>query len=364
MQKKHSRRFFLKLLNSFFLFLALPSCQKQQALSKELPYHHLPNGSFRNLQGAPVRDPKEAKGKTNPFGFTRLVQKIFSKSEEVVVPAKYTIPESTAIKNFYDNTYNIKITWLGHAAFLIKLGDNTILTDPFLTDRAGIGFFGPKRFAGPAISIEKLPPIDIILISHSHYDHLDSSTLKKIKNKAKIQVITPLKLANTIKKEGYSKVTEMDWYQQKTINNFRITCLPSAHWSRRLGQAKNTTLWAGYLLEYNGKKIYFAGDTAYSKTIFKHLATIVESPDLALVPIGAYKPRWFMRSSHTTPEEAVQICSDLKCKNIIGMHWGSIRLSTEDLWEPPKKFEVAALKMGYSKKQVWIMAMGETKSLI
>ena len=363
-QKKHKRRTFLKLLGGFFLMLALPSCKKvEQPLAKSLPYHHLPDGTFRNLPGAPIRDEAELEEKGSPFGFFRVMKSLFKADEKVVVPAKYSMSEKNALEGFYNNSNPITVTWLGHAAFLIKIGKLTILTDPFLSSRAGVGIFGPKRFNGPAISIENLPKVDLILISHSHYDHLDSPTLKAIKNKSKIKVITPLQLGKTLQDKGYDAVQEMDWYQTTKMKEVNITFLPAAHWSRRLGQSRNTTLWGGYLLELGGRSIYFSGDTAYGKPIFEHIAERINPPDLGIIPIGAYKPRWFMKASHTTPEEAVQIGLDLKCKKIVGMHWGSIRLSTEDLWEPPERFKSSALKFGFAEKNVWVIAMGETKEL-
>ncbi len=372
------RRTFLYWIGMSFLALLFPRCSKaQNSELKKLPYHHLPDGSFRNLPGAPIRNPEPPPGKSNPFTFSRVFKRLFISSEEVAIPKGHALSEKQALAGFYAVDYDkktnpISITWLGHAAFLIRLGKTTILTDPFLSEKSGIGFIGVKRFQSAAIRPQKLPKIDILLISHSHYDHLDGISLKKIKNKDKIQVITPLKLGKTLKRKGYKNVMEMDWYQTNLLQTsslqtdqgkIKLTCLPASHWSRRIGQERNTTLWAGYLLEYKNQKIYFSGDTAYGKPIFQHIAQRIPTPDLAILPIGAYEPRWFMRASHASPEEAVQIGLDLKAKNLLSMHWGAIRLSTEDLWEPPKRFKKAGLKAGYKAEQIWNLAVGETRIL-
>ena len=361
------RRTFLYWMGMSFLALLLPRCNKAKNNSTpKLPYHHLPDGTFRNLPGAPIREQDPPAGKSSPFTFSRMLKRMFADDEEVIIPKGHALSEKQALAGFYASSKQIQITWLGHASFLIRLGKITILTDPFLSSRSGISFLSVKRFQKAAIRPQKLPPIDILLVSHGHYDHLDLSSVKKIKNKDKIQVITPLNLGGVLKNGGCKNITEMDWYQKKTLQTeqqekIKLTCLPAAHWSRRLGQKRNTTLWAGYLLEYNGKKIYFAGDTAYGKPVFEHIAKRIAAPDMAILPIGAYEPRWFMKGSHCSPEEAVQIGLDLKAKNLLSMHWGAIRLSTEDLWEPPKKFKTAGLKAGYKDGQIWNMAVGETR---
>ena len=364
MQKKTIRRNFLKylLLSAAILFLPKKTRTVEKISLKKLPYHHLPDGTFRNLPGAPPRPTKEERKKNHSFSGL-MFKKLFSKNN-IVVPKKYKISESEALASFKKNKdKEIAITFLGHASFLIRIGKITILTDPFLSSRAGISFAGPKRFHPAGIGIKKLPPIDLIFLSHSHYDHCDAPSLKKIKNKKTILSVCPLKLGKILKSYGYKNVQELDWYQKTQFQGLQLTLLPAVHWSRRLGQKFNYSLWGGLLIETKKKTIYFSGDTAYSKEIFSSIAKRIPAPDIAFLPIGAYSPRWFMKSSHTTPEEAVQIGITIGAKNIIAMHWGSIVLSTENIWEPPIRMEKKALSTGYKKKQVWIMANGETRSL-
>lgn len=365
-QKKHTRRNFLHYLSLAIFSLFLPRCIKSQEKisQKKLPYHHLPDGTFRNLPGAPRRltqEEREANG-GSPFR-NFILHRMFS-SEKIEVPKKYQVSQQQALTAWQEHQNSeISLTFLGHASFLIRIGKTTILTDPFLSQRAGVGLFGPKRFHPAGIEVKNLPPVDIVFLSHNHYDHFDTPSLKRIKNKTNIPVITPLKLGKELSSLGYKNVIEMDWFQKIKIKNLQLTFLPAAHWSRRLGQSRNTTLWGGLLIETGNKVIYFSGDTAYSESIFKMLAEKIPPPDIALLPIGAYEPRWFMKASHTTPEEAVKIGATLKAKNLVAMHWGSIILSTENVWEPPKRMQKAALAAGYQQKQIWIMANGETKSL-
>ena len=365
--KKFFRRTVLK--NIIVLFIGLFSfryIKLIQAMEKK-PYHHLPDGTFRNPPGSPERDLTDSRRHGNFFKFfyEGIVRKrIFGKKQiPDFIPKKHFVSEELALTNFSENNDPISITWLGHATFLIKINKTTILTDPFLTDHAGPFLVGPKRFVEPGISIKKLPKIDIILISHNHYDHLDTKTLRRIKDKQNIKVIVPLKLKKIIENQGYKLIKEVDWYDEMNINNnVKLKCLPAIHWSRRLGQERNETLWCSYSIYANNKKIYFSGDTAYGK-VFLDIANKAGSFDLSIVPIGSYEPREMMRTSHATPEEAVQVTKDIQSNNILGMHWGTIRLSAEDLWEPPVRFYQAAIKLGYNKNQIWKMFIGETRSL-
>jgi len=170
-------------------------------------------------------------------------------------------------------------------------------------------------------------------------------------------------LFKTVSSLGYKKVIELDWYDEQQNNNFNVTAVPAYHWSRRIGQKRNSTLWNGYVIAYQSKKIYFSGDTAFGP-MFTEIREKLGPFDLTMISIGAYEPRGMMQASHCTPEEAVEIASMLSSKNILGMHWGTIRLSAEDPWEPPIKFKKAAQLQGYQAHQIWQLSIGETKSLI
>ena len=366
--KKYLRRTFVK--NLFFLIIAifgLKYIRVVKAMDLK-PYHHLPDGTFRNPPGSPSYDfskNKRSRGSFFKFFYEGIVKKKIFGQDQIpnYIPKNHYFSQQKALEQYNKNNDNVKITWLGHASYIINIEGMTILTDPFLSKYAGPKGIGPKRFVKAGISIKNLPKIDLILISHSHYDHLDVKTLKKINNKKNIKVLVPLNLKKTISKCGYNNISELDWHDKEIINGIRITSVPAIHWSRRLGQKRNTTLWCGYMIQKKEKKIYFSGDVAYGE-VFKVIGNKYGPVDLSIVPIGAYKPREMMRTSHVTPEEAVQVTKDIKSKNILGMHWGTIRLSAEDLWEPPIRFEKSAKLQGYEEKNVWKLAIGETKSLL
>ena len=359
------RRQFFKIILGFFTTLITLKFYKIANAMNKLPYHHLSDGNFRNLPGSPKR--QKYRGSSNFFSFfyKGIIKREMFGQKEIPdnIPQSHFIDEKEALVQFESNNNKISITWLGHAAFLIKLGSSHILTDPYLSKTAGPFGIGPNRFVKPGIKVSNLPKINCILISHNHYDHLDAKTLLKLKNKDKITVFCPLKLSRTIHNLGYRNVIELDWYDRNSILDFDILAIPAYHWSRRLGQKYNSTLWNGYIIKYEEKKIYFSGDTAFGN-MFTDIGNNYGPFDLTIVPIGAYLPREMMKSSHCTPEEAVLITKMLKSKNILGMHWGTIRLSAEDPWDPPRKFINAAKQKGYHDNNIWKMAIGETRSLI
>ena len=360
-----SRRQFLKYMFGFITTLITLKYYKVVNAMNTLPYHHLSDGTFRNLPGSPKRGEYKSSGGFFKFLYKGLVKREMFDQKEIpeYIPTNHSLSQNQALLQFKNNNDNISITWLGHAAFLIKLGNKNILTDPFLSKTAGPFGIGPNRYIPSGIKVLDLPKIDFILISHNHYDHLDSKTLLKIKNKKNITVFCPLKLSRTISNLGYNNVKELDWHEKESLLNISFTATPAYHWSRRLGQKYNSTLWNGYLINYESKKIYFCGDTAFGN-MFSEIGNRYGPFDLTIVPIGAYEPREMMKASHCTPEEAVKITLMLRSKKILGMHWGTIRLSKENPWEPPKKFYNYAISNGYQDNQVWQMAIGQTKTLI
>ena len=361
-----SRRQFVKIIFGFFATLIIIKYFKTVKAVESLPYHHLSDGTFRNLPGSPKREISSGHSSLNFFRFfyKGIIKREMFDQKEIPdnIPSNHVLTQEKTLELFYANTNPISITWLGHATFLIKLGKEFILTDPFLSKTAGPLGIGPNRYVPAAMKVADLPKIHTILISHNHYDHLDTTTLKKIKNKKNITVICPLKLSKTFISLGYKKVIELDWYNKNKNINFDITAIPAYHWSRRLGQKYNSTLWNGYIISYQSNKIFFSGDTAFGP-MFSKIGEKLGPFDLSIISIGAYKPRGMMQASHCTPEEAVEITSMLKSKNILGMHWGTIRLSAEDPWEPPEKFIQAAKSKGYKDNNIWKMAIGETRSL-
>jgi L-ascorbate metabolism protein UlaG (beta-lactamase superfamily) len=336
--------------------LALTGCAPQATRATDLPYHHTADG-FRNPPGSPERGGDF--GDWASFFWRRLGQP----APEVVLPEGHVLASVEVESGIDAQQGGDSLTWLGHASFLIRLDGRMVLTDPFLSDHASpFAPLGPKRFAPPALRPEQLPAIDLILLSHNHYDHLDLPTIEALPGKDGIQVVAPLRLAGYFTERGYSNVQELDWHDQAVVQGLLVTALPAIHFSKRTLFDRNQTLWTGYAIESRHKRIHFAGDTAYGP-VFAELAAGLDRFDLALLPIGAYEPRLLMRGSHVTPEEAVQIGRELRADQIVGMHWGSIALTDEPPFEPPERFRRAADAAGYRSEAVWLMRIGETRPI-
>lgn len=292
-----------------------------------------------------------------------------AKKEELSppVPAGHVLPTGQALAMLAAHTANAaqeSLTWLGHAAFLIRLGGQTVLVDPFLSDYASpINGIGPRRYAGPAITVDKLPRVDVLVISHNHYDHLDLPALRQLPGKEKVQVIVPAGLGGLLREIGFSKVTEMKWGDSLKIDGLKVISVPAVHFSSRGLFDQDKSLWSGYVFESSLKRVYFAGDTAYHDTLFKQLRKTMGPIDVALVPIGAYEPHNMMAHVHVNPEEAVALGRDMGAATLVGMHWGALVVSTEPPFEPPRRFRAEGLAKGYADKALWTMAIGETRAL-
>ncbi len=314
--------------------------------------------AFYNLPGSPAVNKDE-----NPEAWKKFFwQRMFDR-EKVEIPEGFVIPEAQVLKNLADNKDKNSITWLGHAAFLIHLDGLNILTDPFLSERASPFRYllGPKRFSPPGIHVENLPPIDIILISHNHYDHLDRETLRKIPNKDRITVITPLRNGQLLRPLGFANIHELNWGESTTAGSLNVTVVPAIHFSARSLWDRNRMLWGGFAIQGQHEKLYFSGDTTYGPA-FKNMAAYGPF-DIGMIGIGAYDPVELMKGSHATPEQAIEIAQDLHVKTVIGMHWGSIRLTNEPAFEPPQRFVKAGEKAGFKPENLWAMKIGETRFL-
>jgi len=225
--------------------------------------------------------------------------------------------------------------WIGHASFLVFNGDITILFDPIFSERASpLKFAGPKRLIKPALKISELPKVDIIAISHNHYDHLDIPSLKKIQKRfPNVKILIPKGDKKLLRKYNLKNGEEFVWWQDAKISNTTLTFTPTQHWSARGLGDRNKSLWGSWFLNYDKKNIFHAGDTGYSKD-FKEIRKRLGSVDFAMIPIGAYAPKWFMGYSHVNPEEALNIAIDLDAKESVGMHWGTFILTDEPVLEP------------------------------
>ena len=320
------------------------------------PYHHLPDGTFRNPEGSPKRD------ENIKWSF-----RVFNKEKKKIkieYPNDHVINSSQVLKELKKHNYEDYVAWIGHATFLIKLGDTTIITDPLFSKNSGPLIFGPKRYVDSAIKLNELPKTDLFLLTHNHYDHLDYSTIRDFPYK-KSKVIIPLKLSKYFTRNGFKDVNELDWYEEIKVNDdLKVTLLPAVHWSKRTLTDTNKTLWGNFLIEYKDKKIFFACDTGYGD-IYKLLGNKYGPIDLTFINIGAYnfKPMFDRSIYHATPEEALNIAQDLNSKKVIGMHWGTIVLSLEPIMEPPIRFKDNAEKYGFTKENTILFKIGQVSKL-
>ena len=241
-----------------------------------------------------------------------------------------------------DNNYSI---WIGHSTFLIKKDDLTILTDPIFSERASpFKRFGPKRLIPPALNINELPKIDVVTVSHNHYDHLDIRSLKILHElNPDIIFLIPKGDKNIFDKRNIKNVFEFEWWQNFMIQNVEFTFTPVQHWSARGLFDKNDSLWGGWYIKNKDYSIYHAGDTGYSND-FLTTKEKLGSPKYSFIPIGAYEPEWFMAASHVNPEDAIKIMLDLESEYSFGMHWGTFTLTDEDTIEPKIRLNEALKK--------------------
>ena len=254
------------------------------------------------------------------------------------------------------------VTWVGHATMLVQMEHVTFLTDPIWSNKPSpVPFAGPKRFVKPGISLENLPPIDFVLISHNHYDHLDLPTLRDLaKLNAETIFFVPEGNGKLLRKNGIEQVQELNWGDTASYKGTTIHCLPTQHWSKRSLTDTRKALWSSWAVTGPERRFYFAGDTGYFAG-FKEIGEKLGPFDLAAVPIGAYEPTAMMKVSHMDPEEAVQAALDLQANTAVAMHFGTFDLSEEPLAEPPLRFKAAAEATGLGVNNSWVLDVGETR---
>jgi N-acyl-phosphatidylethanolamine-hydrolysing phospholipase D len=248
--------------------------------------------------------------------------------------------------------HSATVTWVGHATFAVHDGSDVFLTDPHFGERA----LFPRRKVPPGIPLSAVPPDAFAVISHNHYDHLDRATVEALP--ATVAWFVPLGLARWFRERGRANVVELDWWQSARRGRFEITCLPSQHWSRRFGQPENSTLWCSWLLDSGEYRYYFAGDTGYFAG-FAEYGRRFAPIDVAMLPIGAYEPRWFMRHQHMHPAEAYQAFLDLGARSLLAMHWGTFDLTDEPVDLPPKVLAEVVAERGGDAARVRVLAIGE-----
>ncbi len=317
--------------------------------------HHTPDG-FRNIH---YDDSK------NFIDF--IVWKWGQLSKDIQSADSYEFPvDRSQHRNIRTNTSRPSLTWIGHATFLIQIDGMNILTDPHFSERASpVSWAGPRRAVPPAMPIRTLPEIDAVVISHDHYDSLDVSSVKDLaKHNAGVHFLVPLGMKAWFDALELSniQVTELDWGESHTISNIRFTAEPSQHWGKRSLFDGFERLWASWVIRTKDRQIFFAGDSGYTRH-FKNIGEKYGFFDLALIPIGAYAPRWFMQHYHANPEEAVLIHRDIRSRYSVAMHWGTFIMTDEPLDEPPVRLADALQKYAIKATEFEVYRHGESRFL-
>lgn len=263
------------------------------------------------------------------------------------------------------------VTWVGHATTVVQAGGLTVLTDPMFSERASpVSFLGPRRQQPPGIALADQPPIDVVVVSHNHFDHLDEASVLALAAQpgGAPLFLVPLGLKDWLAQRGISRVVELDWWQSHRVGDTEFFLTPVQHWSGRSLVDSHRALWGGWAVFHPDFQWYFSGDTGYSGDFARTRTHFADRQrdggfDLALIPIGAYEPNWFLKDQHINPREAVQVHQDLGAKRSIGVHWGTFKLSDEALDQPPKDLAAARRQQGLPDDAFGVMAIGETRFL-
>jgi L-ascorbate metabolism protein UlaG (beta-lactamase superfamily) len=253
----------------------------------------------------------------------------------------------------------VRVTFVGHATMLLQVDGVNVLTDPIWSSRSSpVGFAGSHRVRAPGLRFADLPPIDAVIISHNHYDHLDLPTLRRLRDAHAPAFVVPLGNKKLLAANGIHRTVELDWWEMTQVGRLRVHAVPAQHFSARGICDRNKVLWAGYVLDGSGGPVYFAGDTGWGP----HFAQVRKKfgrPRLAVLPIGAYLPRWFMKPIHIDPAEAAKAHQVLGAHTSVGMHFDTFALADEAAGQAPKDLRKAAATLGISKDRFWVLGFGE-----
>lgn len=328
-----------------------------------IPSHHRPEGGFRNPW------PSAAMHGFLDFLKWTVVERRRNPRRTDPDPGVFTRADPSYLTPRADPE-QFTLTWIGHTSFLMQIAGLNVLLDPIWSDRASpVQFAGPRRWVPPGIEFDRLPPIDAVVLSHDHYDHLDSTTVSRIANRYPAAVWNaPLGVGAFLKQRGARDINERDWWEQSSVAGLKLTCVPAQHFSGRTLGKRNRTLWSGWTFRSRNHSVFFAGDTA----LHPEFATIAErcGPfQVAILPIGAYEPRWFMGAVHMNPEDCLKAMSQLVSRQsgrrlvMAASHWGTFKLTDEPMDEPPARMRDLWQAARLDAKDIWIMKHGETRTL-
>ncbi|MEO8911081.1 MAG: MBL fold metallo-hydrolase [Gemmatimonadaceae bacterium] len=326
-----------------------------------LPTHHRPEGGFRNPWPS-----AETHGFLDFLKWSLVERRRKPRRPDpdarvfTQVAPEYIVPRA--------DPDLLTITWVGHTSFIVQIDGLNVLTDPIWSSRASpVQFAGPRRWVPPAVEFDRLPPIDVVVLSHDHYDHLDSTTVSRLAERYPAAAwYAPLGVGGFLRDHGAREVTERDWWEETTIGDLRLTCVPAQHFSGRTLGKRNTTLWCGWVLRSSNHSVLFAGDTALHPE-FRSIAARCGPFDVAILPIGAYDPRWFMGSVHMNPADCINALGQLdsgqngRRLRMVASHWGTFKLTDEPMDEPPAVMREQWQAAERDDRLLWIMRHGETR---
>lgn len=250
------------------------------------------------------------------------------------------------------------LTWIGHATFVLRTGEKVVVTDPVWAER----IYYMKRLQPPGAPLEALDRVDVVTISHNHYDHLDLGSLKRLAERFQPVFLVPVGNGRILRRAGLGPVHELTWWESYETDRLRVTLVPAHHWSARTPFSVNRMLWGGFVIEGPAGLAYHAGDTAYEPTTFRTIGQRFPSIDWAMLPIGAYHPEWFLASHHMGPEDAARALDDVGARYLVPMHYGTFDITDEPRGEPLQRITKEFARRGHGEK-LWDLAIGESRQL-
>ncbi len=283
-----------------------------------------------------------------------------NKNNEILSLPETPYPQKYAIKTAPNNNQN-QATWIGHSTLLCLQADVYYITDPIFSQRASpFSFIGPRRYSPPGLSIDDLPKISFVLISHNHYDHLDLASVKKIYNKHRPVFLVPEGLSGWFESHGIDNSVELPWWSVFRVRGLKITSVPAQHFSGRSFWNRNSSHWCGWVVS-GTSNFYYSGDTGYFDG-FREIGLKLGPMDLAALPIGSYCPQWMMKREHLNPEEALDVFEEVYGSKFLAMHWGTFNLTYEPYNEPVERLKTEAHARGYNLDKINILKVGQTIS--